>query len=116
VVNLKHNRADLAPIARFAKAIGTQVLGVLPRDPLVCEAELYRQCIVDYSPDSPVAVGISEVVERVLALDAASVTPPKPLPDTDVRRIMRGFELHSPPPPAPPLDARKSTITEWSQI
>ena len=116
VVNLKHNRADLTPIARFAEAIGTRVLGVLPRDPLVCEAELYRQCIVDYAPDSPVAVGISEIVERVLALDADAVAPPKPLPDTDVRRIMRGFELHAAPPPAPPPDARKSTITEWSQI
>lgn len=116
VVNLKNNQADLAPIQRFADAIGTRVLGVLPRDPLVCEAELYRQCIVDYAPESPVAVGIAAIVDRVLALDPAELSPPTPLPDTDVRRIMRGFMLDGPPPPPPPLNERVSAITEWSQI
>src|SRR5690606_35559467 len=58
VVNLRKNQADLAPTQRFADASGTRVLGVLPRDSLVCEAELYRKSIVEYAPQSLVAVGI----------------------------------------------------------
>lgn len=116
VVNLKSNQADLAPIRRFADAIGTRVLGVLPRDPLVCEGELYRKCIVEYAPESPVAVGIEAIVDRVLALDPADVTPPTPLPDVDVRRVMRGFQLSAAPPPAPPPEERISTVTTWSSI
>lgn len=116
VVNLKSNQADLRPIQRFAEAIGTRVLGVLPRDPLVCEGELYRKCIVEYAPDSPVAVGIGEIVEAVLALDPASIAPPTPLPDVDVRRVMRGFQLAATPPPPPPLEERRSTVTTWSRI
>lgn len=116
VVNLKSNQADLEPIRRFADAIGTRVLGVLPRDPLVCEGELYRKCIVEYAPRSPVAVGIEAVIDAVLALDAGTVAPPSPLPDTDVRRVMRGFQLTTAPPPPPPIDERISTVQSWSTL
>ena len=116
VVNLKSNQADLEPIRRFADAIGTRVLGVLPRDPLVCEGELYRKCIVEYAPRSPVAVGIEAVIDAVLALDTGTVAPPSPLPDTDVRRVMRGFQLTTAPPPPPPIDERISTVQSWSTL
>jgi len=115
VVNLRNNRADLLPIRRLADQLQAPVLGVLPRDPLVCEAELYRKTIVDYAPDSPVALGVHGVVERVLALDRAACTPPKPLPEAHVRMIMRGYavgEAELPPPRERPV----STITEWSRL
>jgi nitrogenase iron protein NifH len=114
VINLKNNQADLAPIARFANALGTKVLGVLPRDPLVCEAEIYRKCIVDYAPNSPVAVGIESIVQQVLELDRESVPTPTPLGDLDVRKIMRGFSITEAPPPPPA--SRESTVTEWAQL
>lgn len=119
VINLRNNKADLDPIKRFADCLGTQVLGVLPRDPLVCEAELFRKCIADYAPDSPVAVGIKAIVEKVLAMDREAIEPPSALPDAHVRRIMRGYEIedavdlsHLKGPRSNP----KSTITEWSQL
>ncbi|MEC8192972.1 MAG: ArsA-related P-loop ATPase [Myxococcota bacterium] len=116
VINLKSNQADIRPIQRFAEAIGTRVLGVLPRDPLVCEAEMYRQCIVQYAPDSPVAVGIQAVVEAVVALDRDALDAPKPLLEHDLRRIMRGGSTDEPLPSPPPIELRKSKITEWSQV
>ena len=116
VINLKSNQADIQPIQRFAEAIGTRVLGVLPRDPLVCEAEMYRQCIVQYAPDSPVAVGIQAVVEAVVALDRDALDAPKPLLEHDLRRIMRGGSTDEPLPSPPPIELRKSKITEWSQV
>ncbi len=114
VINLKNNQADLAPIARFADALGTKVLGVLPRDPLVCEAEIYRKCIVDYAPESPVAVGIKAIVNKVLELDRESVPTPTPLGDHEVRQIMRGFSITEAPPPPP--SNRESTVTQWAQL
>ena len=116
VINLKSNQADIRPIQRFAEAIGTRVLGVLPRDPLVCEAEMYRQCIVQYAPDSPVAVGIQAVIHAVTALDRATLDAPKPLLEHDLRRIMRGGSTDEPLPSPPPIELRKSKITEWSQV
>ena len=116
VINLKSNQADIRPIQRFAEAVGTQILGVLPRDPLVCEAEIYRQCIVQYAPDSPVAVGVQAVIERVVAMDRDAIAAPTPLLEQDLRSIMRGISLDEPVPTPPPIEARKSKVTEWSQV
>lgn len=115
VVNLRNNRADLVPIQRFADVIGTTILGVLPRDPLVCEAEIHRECIAAYAPDSPVAQGIKGIVEKVLAQEQASLPRPTPALDIHVRRILRGYD-HEQVAPAPPPEARVSSITEWSRL
>ncbi len=115
VVNLRDNRADLVPIKRFAERLSTQILTVLPRDPLVCEAEIYRKSIVDYAPDSPVGRQITELVDRVLDLDPASMVAPTPMADTLVRQIMRdqlGGDSQLPSPPTNP----QSTITDWSKL
>ena len=116
VVNLKNNQADLTPIARFADAINTTILGVIPRDPLVCEAELYRQSIVDYAPSSPVAVAIASIVHNVRQLDRAACTTPTPLLDHKVREIMRGFVPDAPLPAPPAPETRISKVTSWSTI
>jgi nitrogenase iron protein NifH len=115
VINLRNNQADLTPIKRFADVLGTRILGVIPRDPLVCEAEIYRKSIVDYAPESPVAVGIREVVDVVLGLDRASIPAPTPLLDVHVRKILRGYEADQTELP-PPRDNPRSTITEWSRV
>ncbi|MCB9663517.1 MAG: AAA family ATPase [Alphaproteobacteria bacterium] len=90
VVNLRSNEADLAPIQRFADAIGTRILQVIPRDPIVGEAELFRKSVLEYAPDSPVAVAIRELAEKVWSLDPASCPIPEPLEGDKVRDVMRG--------------------------
>jgi len=116
VINLKSNQADIRPIQRFAESIGTRILGVLPRDPLVCEAEIYRQCIVQYAPESPVAVGVQAVIEAVVALDRNDIAAPEPLEEQTLRQIMRGISAEEPLPTPPPIEMRKSKVTEWSQV
>jgi len=90
VVNLRSNEADLAPIQRFADAIGTKILQVIPRDPKVGEAELFRKSILEYAPESPVAVAIRELAEKLLALDPKTCPIPEPLEGDGVRDVMRG--------------------------
>ena len=90
VVNLRSNEADIAPIQRFADAIGTRILQVIPRDPLVGEAELFRKSIIEYAPESPVAVGIRDLAEKLWALDAEDCPVPEPLDGDRVRDVMRG--------------------------
>ncbi len=115
VVNLRSNRADLLPIKRLADCMNVQILGVIPRDPLVCEAELYRRSIIDYAPESPVAVGIQEIVQKVLNIDRATLSTPTPMLDIHVRKIMRGFAVDAEEVP-PPREKPTSTVTEWSRI
>ena len=115
IVNLRNNTADLSPIKRFDDAISSQVIQVLPRDPLVCEAELFRKTIVDYSPQSPVAQGVQKIVEYVMGLDTGQLAVPTPIPDADVRDIMRGGDVPG-TISAEPRDNPQSTITNWSQL
>lgn len=114
IVNLRHNQADLGPVKRFSEALGAPVLQVLPRDPLVGEAELHRRCIVDYAPDSPVARGVAALVDQLLAMDASEQPVPAPLPDHELRDLMRQglSKADGPPDSTPPT----STITEWSRL
>lgn len=115
VVNLRSNRADLTPIKRLADCMNTQILGVIPRDPLVVEAELYRKSIVDYAPGTPVPVGIEAIVRKVLEVDRSTLPVPTPMMDIHVRKIMRGYEVDAEELP-PPREHPVSSVTEWSQI
>lgn len=115
IVNLRNNSADLTPIKRFADSINTEVIQVLPRDPLVCEAELFRKTIVDYSPESPVAKGIQNIVNHVLGLNTAELPVPTPIADNLVRDIMRGGDVPGEISNEPRLNPT-STITQWSQM
>ncbi len=90
VVNLRSNHADLVPIQRFADAIGTQVLAVVPRDPLVGDAELHRQSIVEFAPGSPVARTVRYLGDSLLKLDRNTLSVPAPLSGDAVRDVMRG--------------------------
>jgi nitrogenase iron protein NifH len=90
VVNLRSNHADLDPIRRFAEAIGTELISVIPRDPLVGEAELHRQSIVEYAPDSPVARSVTFLANTLMAMDRADLPVPRPLSGDGVRGVMRG--------------------------
>jgi nitrogenase iron protein NifH len=90
VVNLRSNHADLDPIHRFAEAIGTKVISVVPRDPLVGVAELQRQSVVEYANASPVARSIRFLADRLMAMDRTALPVPTPLSGDGVRDVMRG--------------------------
>ena len=90
VVNLRSNHADLDPIRRFAEAIGTEIISVVPRDPLVGTAELQRQSVVEFAPASPVARSLQFLGDRLMGMDRAALAPPTPLAGDGVRDVMRG--------------------------
>lgn len=99
VVNLRSNHAELEPIRRFAESIGTEIISVVPRDPLVGTAELHRQSIVEHAPDSPVGRSIGFLADRLMAMDRDSLAVPTPLAGDGVRDVMRGPLLQGAPAP-----------------
>jgi nitrogenase iron protein NifH len=101
VVNLRSNEANIDPIRRFADAIGTKIIQVVQRDPLVGEAELFRKSILEYAPESPVAVAVRDLADALWNLDPATCPIPEPLEGDRVRDVMRG-------PMRPELMARLS--------
>ena len=45
ILNLRDNREDREPAYRFAKLLNTEIIGFIPRDPLVREAEYRRMTV-----------------------------------------------------------------------
>ena len=97
--DIAHGESDLEPIRRFAESIGTEIISVVPRDPLVGTAELHRQSIVEHSPGSPVGRSIGFLADRLMRVDRAALPVPTPLAGDGVRDVMRGTVLEAPPAP-----------------
>ncbi|MEI8255490.1 MAG: AAA family ATPase [Deltaproteobacteria bacterium] len=79
IVNLRDNHEDRAPIERFARLINTNILGYIPRDPLIHEAEYRQQTVVEYAPHSAIAGVFRDLAEKILAIDPKALSLPTPL-------------------------------------
>lgn len=112
IVNLRDNNEDRGPVERFAKMINTKVLGYIPRDPLIREAEFRRMTAVEHAPASPIARTFRDLAQKILDIDIADLELPTPLPEVEFYEAMqRKFESpaasigpkeEKPPPPPPP--------------
>ncbi|HCC47501.1 MAG TPA: hypothetical protein DEQ38_05205 [Elusimicrobia bacterium] len=99
-----------AELARaFAAAVGTRVLGILPRDPSVPEAERRRVPAALYAPASPFAAAMAGLCRAVLA--ATPGKPPKALSDADFGAFLAGRAPIA-PPSAPAAVATRAGAAE----
>lgn len=113
IINLKDNNEDRAPAERFARLIGTQILGFIPRDPLVREAEYRRQTVVEMAPGSAIARQYGELARTILGISLDDLGVPTPLSETDFYTYTRtkflppaggaGAPVPDAPAPAPAL-------------
>ncbi len=55
-------------IAEFAAEAGVPVAGIIPRDPLIQEAEAMQMTLAEAFPDSPTAALYAELAEEMLSL------------------------------------------------
>ena len=78
VANIRDSQDDASKVRLFAEAIGTRVLGVLPRDPLLRQAELARRPLIDLAPEAEMTARFRLLAESLLALPAESCASPTP--------------------------------------
>jgi len=82
VANLRDPDGDRARVEAFAKSLGTELIGVLPRDPAVRDAEYTGNVTaVEHAPDSPFAQAVVEFAAQLRNLDPATCPPPTPADD-----------------------------------
>jgi nitrogenase iron protein NifH len=89
VANLRGENADVTPIEQFAARLGTRVLAVVERDPLIITAERNQRTILEYAPESPAARAMSQLGCALTEVRAADVPPPVPMPDDGLFEFMR---------------------------
>ncbi|MFW6369078.1 MAG: AAA family ATPase [Myxococcota bacterium] len=70
------NRAMLTD---FAEKLSTRIVGWIPRDPKVIEAERRRRTVVEHDPESPAALAFVELAAAALSVDRESQPAPTPM-------------------------------------
>jgi nitrogenase iron protein NifH len=89
VVNLRRNDSDPGLMEQFAARLGTRILAVLPRDPVIIEGERQQRTVLEYAPGSAPAKVLADLALRLLEIRAADVPPPTPMTDGDFFEFMR---------------------------
>ena len=89
VANLRDGPEGARIVERFAACIGTRVLAVLPRDPLVRDAEFRQRTVVEVSPTSAFSLRIGELAEAIKAVDAKATPLPRPLDEKTFYALAR---------------------------
>jgi len=89
VANLRGQNVDVAPIERFAEHLGTRVLAVVERDPLIITAEQHQRTILEYAPDSNAARAMKDLGAALVDLRTKDVPPPTPMTDEALFDFLR---------------------------
>jgi nitrogenase iron protein NifH len=93
------NRRDVpdedAIVAAFARKLGSQVVGGVPRSPTVARAERRRRTVVEEFPSSEQADAYRQLARSILAGPALAI--PTPLPDQELEDLYFSFSVEDPP-------------------
>jgi len=89
IVNVRDNAAvDMALIEAFAERLSTSIVGRIPRDAKIMEAERKRKTVVEYAPDAPAAKAFVELAAYIAQSDGEDLPTPTPMDDEEFYRFM----------------------------
>ena len=89
ILNLRDNNEDREPAYRFAQLLNTKIIGLVPSDPLIREAEHRRVTLVEHAPTSATAGVYREIAETLVAIDPKTIPRPTPLTDVEFHEYTR---------------------------
>ncbi len=92
VANMRGKDASSAPIENLARAINSQVIAKIDREPLIMKAEREQKTIVEYAPESNSAKALKQLAIDVEQMDCSAVPLPTPLDDDAFFEFMRTNE------------------------
>jgi nitrogenase iron protein NifH len=81
IANTRDNESGPAVVEKFAKALGTDLVAVIPRSPIVLEAEAEMKTVVEYQPDHEFLNIFNDMAQRIVDFDPATAPAAVPLDD-----------------------------------
>ena len=84
IANLRGLDGEAERVDQLAEVVGSHALQHVPHDPAVAAAELAQEPVVVHSPNSPGAVALVELYERISAKDPTDGVVPRPLARADL--------------------------------
>lgn len=98
VLNSRGVEGERETVERFARAVGTRVIAVVPRDRLFADAESRGHTVMELYPDSGAAAEIRKVAAEIssAASGEGDLTFPHPLDDLQMSDLAAGREIRPP--------------------
>jgi nitrogenase iron protein NifH len=81
IANTRDNENGPAVLEKFAKALGTELVAVVPRMPIILEAEAEMKTVVEYKPEDPGLQVFRDMAQKIVDFDPASALAATPLDD-----------------------------------
>lgn len=76
-------------VSEFAEAIGTQMIGYIPKNIIMQKAELERKTVIEYAPDDKQADDFRKLAEKIENNKLLSV--PKPLEKDELEKLFEKY-------------------------
>ncbi len=97
ILNSRGVEGEEELVNRFAKATGTEVIAVMPRDRLFAEAEGRGHTVRELFPESDIAKAVDSIAQRIVDVSQGKVkcVYPHPLDDDQLTDLAAGREIRS---------------------
>ena len=79
IANLRQNSGGEEIIHAFAKELSSEVVAVIPRDPMVLEAEEHVKTVCEHKPDAPILDRYRDLASKMKAFDPTQAVVPTPM-------------------------------------
>lgn len=86
ICNARDTVGERELTSAFAEAIGSRLLGFIPRDNSIQQAEIRRKTVIEYLPGSPASAGYRALSERLE--NNASLSVPRPMEMEDLEALL----------------------------
>lgn len=92
VLNSRNVDGEAETVSRFAEAVGTEIVSVVPRDGSFAEAEAAGCTVMELHPGSEAAVAIGRIADRIVDVmhGRATLSDPEPLDDDQMSDLAAG--------------------------
>ena len=91
ICNSRNVDRELDLLRAFSKELGTKLLYFVPRDNIVQRAEIHKQTVIEYAPESRQALEYRNLAEAVVNTEDFVV--PTPMTQTRLEEILNDFGL-----------------------
>lgn len=91
ICNSRNVDSEQELLEAFAKELGTQLLYFVPRDNIVQHAEINRQTVIEYSPESAQAQEYRNLAQKIISNE--NFTVPTPMTQERLEEILLQFGM-----------------------
>jgi len=95
VVNRRNNDVSLDIVHEFSARLNAPIIAIVPRDPLIGDAEIEGVTVSEYAPDSDTAKIFNNLSEKLLNMNESELTVPKPMNEDEFQDFIKRFRTRN---------------------